>query len=81
LIERITRNPKIFGEKAIVRGRQLAVEHVSGILAVGHTHQSVHEDFAWLEREDIQARLLCAVGIVGRERIGPVLAEAAALSC
>jgi uncharacterized protein (DUF433 family) len=76
LLERITYNPKIFGGKAIIRGRRLAVEHVLGMLAAGHTHQAVFEDFPWLEEADIQACLLYAARMVGHERIEPVLAEA-----
>jgi uncharacterized protein (DUF433 family) len=75
LVQRITYNPKIFGAKAIIRGRRLAVEHVLGMLAVGHSHESVLEDFPWLEREDIQACLLYAARMVSNERIEPVEAE------
>ena len=75
LLERITYNPKIFGGKAIIRGRRLAVEHVLSLLATGHTNESVLADFPWLEREDIQACLLYAKRAVGNERIEPVLAE------
>jgi uncharacterized protein (DUF433 family) len=75
LLERITYNPQIFGGKAIIRGRRLAVEHVLGMLASGHTQQSILEDFPWLESEDIQACLLYAARMVGRERLEPVLAE------
>jgi uncharacterized protein (DUF433 family) len=50
LLERITYNPKIFGGKAIIRGRRLAVEHVLGMLAAGHTRESILEDFPWLEK-------------------------------
>jgi uncharacterized protein (DUF433 family) len=77
LVARITYNPKILGGKAIIRGRRLAVEHVLGMLAAGHTQESVLEDFPWLERADIQACLLYASKMVGNERIEPVLAEAA----
>jgi uncharacterized protein (DUF433 family) len=35
LLKRITVNPKIFGGKPIIRGWQLAVEHVLGMLAAG----------------------------------------------
>lgn len=58
LLERITYNPGIFGGKAIVRGRRLAVEHVLGMLASGHTQESILADFPWLEREDLQACLV-----------------------
>ena len=75
LLERITYNPKVFGGKAIIRGRRLAVEHVLGLLATGHTPESILADFPWLEREDIQACLVYAKRAVGNERIEPVLAE------
>ena len=55
LLKGITYNPKIFGGKAIVRGRRLAVEHVLGMLASGHTRESILADFPWLEQEDLQA--------------------------
>lgn len=78
LLSRITYNPQIFNGKAIVRGRRLAVEHVIGMLASGHTFQDLHEDFPWLDREDIQACLIYAKRAVGNERFEPVLAEAEA---
>ena len=76
LLARITYNPKIFGGKAIIRGRRLAVEHVLGMLAAGHSQESILEDFTWLQREDIQACLLYAARMVGRERTEPVLVQA-----
>ena len=76
LLERITYNPKIFDGKPIVRGRRLAVEHVLGMLAAGHTRETMLEDFPWLEPDDIQACLLYAARMVGRERFEPVLAAA-----
>ncbi|PWU16151.1 MAG: hypothetical protein C5B50_14010 [Verrucomicrobia bacterium] len=78
LLERITYNPKIFGGKPIIRGKRLAVEHVLGMLASGHSHQNILEDFPWLEEQDIQACLTYAARLVGRERIEPVLADAGA---
>ena len=77
LLGRITYNPKIFGGKAIVRGHQLAVEHVLGLLVAGHTFENVLDDFPWLERADIQACLLYAKRMVGNERVEPVLADGA----
>ena len=76
LLERITYNPEIFGGKPIIRGKRVAVEHVLGMLAAGHTFDSMAEDFPWMEVEDIQACLLYAARMVGRERFEPVLAAA-----
>jgi uncharacterized protein (DUF433 family) len=78
LLARITYNPRIFGGKAIIRGYRLAVEHVLGMRAGGHTWDSMLEDFPWLERDDIQACLLYAARMVGSERLEPLLTDAAA---
>ena len=75
LLARITYNPKIFAGKPIVRGQRLAVEHVLGMLAAGHSADDVLSDFPWLERADIQACLLYAARMVGSERIEVVLAD------
>jgi len=76
LLERITYNPAIFGGKPIIRGKRVAVEHILGMLAAGHTYETMVADFSWLEIEDVQACLLYAARIVGRERFEPVLAAA-----
>ena len=60
LLARITFNPRIYGGKPIVRGRRLAVEHILGILAAGDTPETLLAAYPWLEREDIQACLLCS---------------------
>jgi uncharacterized protein (DUF433 family) len=69
LLTRITVNPGIFGGKPIVRGRRLAVEHVLAMLAAGDTMDDLLREYAWLEREDIQACLLYATRLVGHERV------------
>lgn len=76
LLARITYNPAIFGGKPIIRGKRVAVEHILGMLAAGHTYESMVEDFPWLEAEDVQACLLYAARMVGREPFEPVLAAA-----
>ena len=60
LLKRITVNPHIFGGKAIVRGRRLAVEHVLGMLAAGDTSETLLAAYPWLEPEDVRACLLFA---------------------
>jgi len=55
LLTRIVLNPAIFGGKAIVRGRRLAVEHVLGMLAAGDDIPTILEGYPWLEREDVLA--------------------------
>ena len=69
LLDRITANPEIFGGKPIIRGRRMAVEHVLGMLAAGSSFEELLKHYEWMEREDIQACLLYAARIVGRERV------------
>lgn len=76
LLARITVNPKIYGGKPIIRGMRLAVEHVLGMLAAGDTPQAILEAYPYLEREDIQACLVFARRLVGRERVEPIIAAA-----
>lgn len=74
LLKRITFNPGIFGGKAIIRGRRLAVEHVLGWLAAGDNFDSILEGHPWLEREDILACLEYAKRLAGSETFWPELA-------
>ena len=78
LLERITVNPAILGGKPIIRGRRIAVEHVLGMLAAGDTPEVILDNYPLLEREDIQACLVYARRLVGRERVEPALTGAAA---
>ncbi len=71
LLKRITVNPEIFGGKPIVRGMRIAVEHILGLLAAGSTAESILEHYPHLEAEDIQAVLVYARRVVGRERVEP----------
>jgi uncharacterized protein (DUF433 family) len=74
LLGRITANPEIFGGKPIIRGHRLAVEHVLSMMAAGSTAEGLIDAYGWLEREDIQACLLYAARVVGRERVdAPVI--------
>lgn len=79
LLDRITYNPEIFGGKAIIRGRRLAVSHVLGMMSAGSSIDELLEHYPWLEREDIQACLSYAARITGREHFAPrlVTSEAA----
>ena len=73
LLARITVNPNIFGGKPIIRGRRIAVEHVLGMLAAGDTAEGILKAYPYLEKEDIQACLVFARRVVGRERVEPVI--------
>lgn len=60
LLQRITKDPTIFGGKPIIRGRRLAVEHVLGMLAAGSSNDEILKGYPWPEDEDIQACLVYA---------------------
>ena len=75
LLDRITVNPDIFGGRAIVRGRRLAVEHVLEMLSAGATTDELLKHYPWLEREDIHACLLYAAHVVGDEYVEPMIAD------
>lgn len=79
LLERITYNPEIYGGKAIIRGRRLAVSHVLGMMSAGATIDELLTHYPWLERDDILACLKYASAITGREHFMPrlVTSEAA----
>ena len=57
LLDRITYNPEIFGGKAIIRGRRLAVSHVLSMMSAGSSIEELLDHYPWLEREDILACL------------------------
>ncbi len=75
LLQRITINQNIFGGKPIIRGRRLAVEHILDMLAAGDTPETILFGYPWLESQDIQACLLYARRVVGRERIESLVIE------
>ena len=76
LLARITVNPDIFGGKPIIRGRRLAVEHILSMLAAGDSPEVILSGYPWLETEDIQACLIYARRVIGRERIEMLTIEA-----
>jgi uncharacterized protein (DUF433 family) len=75
ILKRITVNPNIYGGKPIIRGHRLAVEHILNMLAVGDSVETILEGYPWLEREDIQACLLFASRLAGRERYEPLFVD------
>ncbi|MEI6235479.1 MAG: DUF433 domain-containing protein [Planctomycetota bacterium] len=60
---RITRNPKIMGGKACVRGMRLTVGAIVGLLAAGHSHAEILEQYPELEDDDIKAALSYAAAV------------------
>ena len=75
LLGRITFEPNIFGGKPVIRGRRLAVEHILGMLAAGDDFETILAGYPWLEPEDIQACLVYARRVIGRERIEPLIID------
>ncbi len=73
LLDRITVNPRIFAGKPILRGRRIAVEHILGMLAAGDRPEAILEAYPYLEAKDIQACLVFAHRLVGRERVEPFI--------
>lgn len=71
LLKRITANSKIFEGRAIVRGHRLSVAQVLAMLADGATTEKLIEAYPWLEPDDVQACLLYAARVVGREHALP----------
>ena len=66
LLRRIAVDPTICGGKPIIRGRRLVA---------GDTAETIGQGYPWLEREDIQACLIYARRLVGRERVKPALGQ------
>ena len=75
LLDRITNNPEIFGGRAIIRGRRLAVEHVLEMLSAGATTDELLKHYPWLEQEDVYACFLYAANVVGDEYVQPMIAD------
>lgn len=69
LLERITLYPQALEGQPVIRGVQVLVEQILGMLATGETFQSIMEQYPGLEQEDIQACLVYARQLVQRERV------------
>jgi uncharacterized protein (DUF433 family) len=67
LLERISLDRNVMVGKPVVRGTRLTVDFIFGLLAHGETVEEILEEYAGLEREDIQACLLSPAA-PGRER-------------
>ena len=78
VLDRITINPDIFGDKPIIRGMRMAVEHVLGMLAAGETPERLLQEYPFLEPADIQACLAYAHRSLAGEQIHDRIAGAGA---
>ena len=62
LLSRIGMDPKTMVGKPVIRGTRLTVDFILGLLAHGSTQEEILSEYDGLEREDIQACLLFAMG-------------------
>jgi uncharacterized protein (DUF433 family) len=69
LLSRIQVNPTVFGGKPIIRGLRIAAEHILSMLAAGDTPETILQEYAFLEPEDIQACLLFAYRSLAGEQV------------
>jgi uncharacterized protein (DUF433 family) len=69
LLSRIQVNPQIFGDKPIIRGLRIAVEHILGMLAAGDSPERVLQEYPFLEPEVIQACLVFAYRSMSGEQV------------
>jgi uncharacterized protein (DUF433 family) len=56
-IDRITHDPAVMGGKPCIRGMRVTVGMLLGLLASGHTGESIVALYPYLELDDIRAAL------------------------
>ena len=59
-IERITHNPAVMGGKPCIRGLQVTVGTILGLLACGKSRERILQAYTYLEPEDLDAVLAYA---------------------
>lgn len=59
-LERITFNPEVMGGKPCIRGMRVTVGTVVGLVAVGHSTETILDAYPYLEAEDIRQALAYA---------------------
>ena len=52
-LDRITQQPGIMGGKACIRGMQVTVGLIVGLVGAGHTIEDIRAGYPYLERDDI----------------------------
>lgn len=55
--DRITRDPQVMGGKPCIRGMRVTVGMIVGMLASGHSRESLLQLYPYLESQDIDAAL------------------------
>lgn len=69
LLARITVNPAIMTGKPTIRQTRLTVEHLLKALAAGLAFEELHDDFPFLEPDDLNACLLYAAELMESEKV------------
>lgn len=59
-LDRITRDPEVMDGKPCIRGLEVTVGSILGLLATGHTQAAILAAYPELEPEDIRAALTYA---------------------
>ena len=72
LLQRIEVNPKVMVGKPVIKGTRIPVELILRLLAQGITVEELLEDYPHLAKEDIQAALLYAAGVIVDEEVLPI---------
>jgi len=57
---RITFNPLVMGGKPCIRGMRVTVGTIVGLVATGHSNETILENYPYLESADIAAALAYA---------------------
>ena len=60
LFERITFDPNVMGGKPCIRGLRVTVGTLVGLMAAGHSAETILQAYPYLEKEDLLAALAYA---------------------
>lgn len=60
LLSRVVHNPDVMGGKPCIRGTRVTVGTILGLLASGHSFETILEDFPYLQELDLRAALAYA---------------------
>ncbi len=71
LLNRIAIDPRVMAGKPVIRGTRITVDLILELLAVGMKPEEIMEDYR-IRAEDIQAALLYAAKVLGREEVSIV---------
>jgi uncharacterized protein (DUF433 family) len=69
IANRITINPALMGGKPCIRGMRITVGTILGLLASGHSYNSILSSYPYLVEEDISAALQYAAWRVQEQEV------------